>query len=225
MDCVNAQNPAEAWLSACSLLASKGKKVGNNVELDNLIVLINKPLMDNLKISQVYLQTVGQEYFDRVNQLMFSTKPLKWKTSYRSRLVAWNNEFDQLNEVISIMQKKPGSKTLTCIVNNPPKDLRRVHTIAASMPCLTAIDFRIRNNLLSMTAYFRSQDVFRIGYPDYINMGKFLKETHAHILSEGTFAKEKSVGLGEITFHIVSAFIRQKDMKVVKEIINLKLSS
>ncbi len=219
VDYINTQSPAEAWIKSCFLLASKGKRCGNNIEIENLIIEIRNPLLENRAICELYIQQVGEEYLKRVRQLMFSTKSLRWKTSYRSRLVSWNNDFDQLAEVLSRMKKKPKSKTLTCIVTNPQKDLRRVRAIPASMPCITAIDFRIRENLLNMTVYFRSQDVFRIGYPDYTNLSKFLEEIHGLLSSDREFCtKKKPVNIGKITCHIVSAFIRFDDLKLVQKI-------
>ena len=78
---------------------------------------------------------------------------------------------------------------------NPSIDYR------GHMPCIVALDFKIRNDKLLITGFFRSQDIGKKIYADILALGKIQSEV----------ASALSTTTGEIKIFISSAHIYEQD--------------
>ena len=77
------------------------------------------------------------------------------------------------------------------------------------VPCICSIDFKIRNNKLNTTAFFRSQDIGKKVYADMISLTKI-----ASLIADSVKAD-----VGFLVLHIASAHIYESDMKRVNSLV------
>ncbi|MCW3111489.1 MAG: Thymidylate synthase [Segetibacter sp.] len=87
-----------------------------------------------------------------------------WGYSYAQRLYSYNS-VNQIEYVIAKLIKDPLSKSTTISLLKSEQD--KAHT-----PCLTTLDFKIRNETLIINAIFRSQDVGQKMYGDALEILK-----------------------------------------------------
>ena len=86
-------------------------------------------------------------------------------------------------------------------------------------PCLSSLEFRLRNNKLHLTAMFRSQDVFKIGYMDYIALSDYSRKVIERIQEEDN-TKFSKLEVGSIASLTVTAFIYSDDFPLVRQMLN-----
>jgi thymidylate synthase len=74
------------------------------------------------------------------------------------------------------------------------------------MPCPIAGDFKFRQNRLDLNVFFRTHDVYRLGYPDFFFMRALQREILARVHSE---ARHRFTGAknGELNLFFSRAFI------------------
>jgi thymidylate synthase len=128
---------------------------------------------------------------------------MKFGWSYGERLFDYGG-VDQVRGVISKLKGKPETKAAVLTLLDPQQDSKSSH-----VPCITSLDFKVRNKRLVTYAIFRSQDVGKKTYADMIAIGKLQK------LISG------SVGVqpGRLTLFITSAHIYKADIPAVSSVI------
>ena len=119
---------------------------------------------------------------------------LDWGYSYGMRLFDYNGA-DQLQRVIDKLKKNKESKSATVDLMDPLKDGKHV-------PCICTIDFKIRDNKIQCSAFFRSQDVGKKIYADIISLGELMKQ-----VSQGA-----GYAVGTLHIFIASLHIYEKDV-------------
>lgn len=194
---IHAISPPDAWSLATSAIIKQGNKIGDIQEILNVIIEIqpdgklNRGFNKNFdeKFDDLFRKHFDDDRIDHASSVTF-IRPTKngiipnrrsyeylgkWFKTYWGRMVAWQNKFNQIENVISILEKGHNVKRCEIMVYEPLRDARSMY----SQPCLLAIDLKPRDGELHLTAIFRSQRVSKSGYADYLslyNLNKFLAQ-------------------------------------------------
>ena len=160
------------WLSLKSILL-------NGIEMQDdkgtilevvpfFIEMIHPPLID--KIINSYGDEMHLAFLDKNFNDISAME--EWGYSYAQRLYSFNNT-NQINECIEKLNNNPVSKsaTISLLLNYQDKKHK---------PCLTTLDFKIRNSNLIINAFFRSQDIGNKMYGDaleLLKLGKAMSRT------------------------------------------------
>jgi len=124
----------------------------------------------------------------------FNQEPVdNWGYSYSQRLFNYN-KINQIKMVIKQLKNNPLAKSAVITLTKPGFDSRHV-------PCLTTLDFKIRNRKLLLTCFARSQDIYKKMYADILCLAKIQKEV----------ADKLNTKIGALYLNIVSAHIYQGD--------------
>lgn len=124
------------------------------------IEMVHPPLTDKIIESfgdEKYLDFLSKNFNDLANIE-------EWGYSYAQRLYSLNN-INQINEIVEKLKKNQFSKsaTISLLLNEHDKKHK---------PCLTVLDFKIRESNLIINAFFRSQDIGKKMYGDAIELLK-----------------------------------------------------
>lgn len=223
MHLIKTNSPADAWIKTTRYILANGNKEGNLIELLNVCIEIDAFDFDK-EFDEQFRRIMGDDRIDYASKITFvrptnsmlnmplyaPVKP-KWSDSYFGRMINFRNSFNQLENVIKILQDGKNVKRCEMIIYDPITDARNMY----KQPCMLAIDIKPRNGDLFMTVFFRSQRVSKSGYADYFalcELGKFLAEqsnmklrqvcciaTSCHITTENQ-EKQKSMNLLKAIF-------------------------
>lgn len=155
----------EAWLLSLQAVIAQGGEINNGdetiLEIVPLCIEIIHPTVPD-KI----IDTYGDKYYLQFLSSNFSdvTPVLDWGYSYAQRLYSFNDA-NQIEGVIKKLSGDPFSKSVTITLLNNTQD--KTHT-----PCLTTLDFKIRDEVLIIHAMFRSQDIGKKMYGDALEILK-----------------------------------------------------
>ena len=135
------------------------------IEIVPLFIEIIHPSLPDKIIDRfgdkIYLDFLARNFGDK--------SPLKeWGYSYAQRLYSYNKR-DQVQEMIDKLNKNPFSKSATISLLKNEEDKKH-------KPCLTSLDFKIRNDSLIIHAMFRSQDIGKKMYGDAMELLKLGKK-------------------------------------------------
>ncbi len=119
---------------------------------------------------------------------------LDWGYSYGERFFNYSG-INQIESVIAKLRKNPESKSATISLMNPKEDQGHV-------PCICAVDFKLRGGKLRATAFFRSQDAGKKLYADMIALGRIM----------ALIAGKLAVGTGELGIFIASLHVYEEDI-------------
>jgi thymidylate synthase len=128
-----------------------------------------------------------------------------WEYSYGGRIYDFQG-VNQMSAMIQKLRKNPSSKSATISLMLPPQDNRHI-------PCLAALDFKVRNKKLITTAFFRSQDVGKKLYADALAL-KNIADKIAKAINKQT---------GEFVIFIKSAHFYLKDLNQLKDVLDHEL--
>jgi thymidylate synthase len=224
MTVIQATSPGDAWVKTSTHLLANGEKVGNLIEELNVMVEITEFKSDDWFDSH-FRQVMGDDRIDYAKSVTFvepskkkSTNPFftepdeldytfikdHWHDSYWGRMVAWQGNFNQAENVIKILKTGKAVKRCEMIIFDPSRDARNPY----SQPCMIAIDIKPRNGKLYLTSILRSNRVSKSGYADYtalVEMGKFL-------------AKQSDMELGQVSVLACSCHIGEMNDEKKKTI-------
>lgn len=198
----------EAWIQACKHILEKGKLIKDGEEdlkeSLNLLVTVKKSLQED-KILEKYADKEAIKWM-LSNFLEQKTVPeLKDALSYGTRLFNYKGK-NQVQWVIEKLKKKPESKAATITMLMPEDE--------AYIPCVSVLDFKIRNKKLMLSALCRAIDFGSKVYANLLALNKI----------QEIIAKELGIKIGELNFYSVSAHIYSKNFeeinKILKEIEN-----
>ncbi|GLQ49872.1 thymidylate synthase [Dyella flava] len=131
-----------------------------------------------------------------------------FRFSYGARIFC-ADEHAGLASLISILRRKPETKSATMSL------LRSGDHLGSHVPCITTIDFKLRNGRLDTHYFARSQDAFNKNYAD--NLAILAIARHA--------ARELDVGIGSLSGYIASAHIYETDADKAQELLDLEVVS
>lgn len=213
---IKAQNLSKAWLQAVKCILKNGMSIGElKKEIIDLIVEIKNPLQVDREIEDIVTKYIGSKWIKKGANSIFpeNTENIfasAWYKTYWSRLRRYRNRVDQLGTIINRLKEKPKSKQLFSITFDPLLDIQPRRPFNPSMPCLTALDFKFRDDKLCLFALFRSHDFGRKAYGNYIGLGRLLN-----------FVCEKTgFHLGKLVVYSRSAHVRSKEFKAISNIVS-----
>ena len=224
MTVIEAVSPGDAWVKVSKHLLANGVKVGNLFEELNVMTEITQFESDDWFDSH-FREIMGDDRIDYAKTVTFLQPEPKqapnaffqaeegleykfikdhWHDSYWGRMVSWQGNFNQVENVIKILKTGKAVKRCEMIIFDPSRDARNPY----SQPCMIAIDIKPRNGKIYLTSIIRSNRVSKSGYADYtalVEMGKFL-------------ARESDMELGKVSILACSCHIGEMNDEKKKTI-------
>lgn len=196
MKLISAPTIGHAWAEAYKLIMEEGHVMADGsmpiTEVMNLYVSV-----DDVQSSDKILDTLADPAMIdwMVNKNFGGPQPiLDWGYSYGMRLRNFAGT-NQIAESIKKLQKRPGSKASTIVLMDPAQDF------SGHMPCIVALDPKIRDGKLTLTGFFRSQDIGKKFYADILALAAIQKE----------IAEAAGVACGSVELLITSAHVVETD--------------
>jgi|SRR3989344_6571739 len=196
MRIIEQKTPGVAWKSAFLMIMKHGNNIKDGgktlKEVIDLFITVTEPNTTDI---------ILQKYSDKrmiswmVDKNFGGQKPvLNWGYSYGMRFRNFNG-VDQINKIVSKLSKNPESKSATICLIDPTTDF------LGHMPCIVALDFKVREDKLQITGFFRSQDVGKKMYADILALAKIQNEV----------ARLLNLPSGVVKIFISSAHIYEED--------------
>jgi len=200
---IKAKTIGEAWLMSCRHIMKYGKKQkDNNKNLKEVMFLqltIKKP-NQNDSIVEKYGDKQGIEWMHSNFLEQKNVPELKNALSYGTRLFNFKGK-NQINWVIEKLKKKPETKAATISMI--------MHDDEDYIPCVSVIDFKIRNNKLILTAMCRAIDFGKKVYANLLSLNKI----------QEIVSKEINMPVGELVMYNISAHIYEEDYDKIEKIL------
>ncbi|NHI92418.1 MAG: hypothetical protein EAX96_07930 [Candidatus Lokiarchaeota archaeon] len=187
----------DVWKKSKELILKNGKQIkdGSDVlsELLNLFLKITDPETSSEEriVEDQNLKTWMMQNFQDIKLI----PELHNSKSYAWRLYLYNGK-DQIKWIIDRLIKKPESKSATITTFLPFEDEKYV-------PCVSLLDFKIRENALILTTTCRSLD---FGMKALYNL-YCLSDILHHI------ASSLHINKMILQVHVISAHVYEKDVK------------
>lgn len=197
-----AETTGQAWIKAAQEVFDHGCLIKDGEvtlkESLNVFLTVERALEDD-PIIRTHADPMMVQWM-KDNFLKFEPV-LNWGYSYGQRFFNYQG-VNQIAAVIAKLKKNPESKSATVTLMDPKGD--QTH-----MPCIVAIDFKIRDGRLMTTSYFRSQDVGKKLYADVICIGEIAKQVADGVGTE----------VGSVNILISSLHAYEKDWEKVKKLL------
>lgn len=197
---IKTKYPGEAWLKAAQEVIKNGVIIKdgdqNLKEILNVFISVENPLGKDSVLEKYADPTMISWMKDN---FLKKVPVLDWGYSYGQRFFSYKG-VDQVSRVIEKLQSNPESKSAIISLMDPESDIRHV-------PCIVAIDFKIRGDKLITTCFFRSQDAGKKIYADIIAIGEISK----------LIAEKVGVNPGNVNLLVVSLHAYEKEWGKIKE--------
>lgn len=196
MKYITAPTIGYAWAKAYKLVMQEGHVMADGsvpiTEVMNLYISVADAQSSD-KILEALADPAMVDWM--VDKNFGNGKPIPdWGYSYGIRLRNFEG-VDQIAASIEKLRKRPGSKAVTISLINP------THDFVGHMPCIIALDPKIRDNQLTLTAFFRSQDIGKKFYADVLALAAIQRE----------IAEVLDVACGSIDLLITSAHVVESE--------------
>lgn len=192
MKYISAPTIGYVWMEAYKLIMREGHIMTDGTkeitEVMNLYLSV-----DNAQASDKILDDmVDPAMVDwMVHKNFGGTEPIDdWGYSYGMRFRDFNG-VNQIEEAVKKLKVRPGSKSATITLMDP------THDFVGHMPCIITLDPKIRDNKLTLTGFFRSQDIGKKFYADMMALAVIQKE----------IADKVGVEYGSVDLLITSAHV------------------
>ena len=201
MTTLEANSLGEAWIKAMCLIMNRGADI---MDEDQKLREIRNFYMSIASVDEN--DPILQKYADKKRiELMkdkYATCGLvgDYKVDYGSRVFD-NHGVNQLEWAIKRIINKPETKSATFSLHEPGEDM---------LPCLSLLDFKLRDGYLDMTSVYRSQNTFWSMPGNMLALYKMQCD-----VVQGVGCK-----IGKIELVVASAHIYHKDFKTVKSILS-----
>jgi len=189
------KNLYNLWLKSINLILNKGNTIEDDKE--NILEVLNLFLQtDNLELLSNHYEIWNNSSYSSISksQNMFD---------YNERVQNFNDT-NQIKKIIQRLQKARYSKAATVVTLFPEHDISKI-------PCLISIDFKIRNNQLNTTAFFRSQDVWKKQLNNFTLLVSLIQ-----LICTSVNTKP-----GNLSLLIASAHIYNSDLKNISKLIKI----
>jgi thymidylate synthase len=200
---IKAKTIGNAWLKSCKYIFVNGKPMKDeNKNLKEIMFLqltIKKP-SQNDPIIEKYGDKESIKWMLSNFLEQKKVPELKNAESYGTRLFNYKGK-NQINWVIDKLKKKPESKAATISMI--------MYDDENYIPCVSTLDFKIRNNKLILTAMCRAIDFGKKVYANLLSLNKI----------QEIVAKELNINAGELLMYNVSAHIYEEDYDKIKKIL------
>jgi thymidylate synthase len=205
MYCVQTKSIFEAWAQTVKICLMDGQRWhDDNVkiwETTGVAFSISNPRLDE---NMVRRHGSGAMIDAMIKNFTTHEPQFGFAFSYGSRIYEKDRNAG-LASLISILRKKPEAKSATMSL------LRSDDHLGKHVPCITTIDFKIRNGRLDTHYFARSQDAYKKNYAD--NLAILTVATQA--------AKELGVTVGSLSGYIASSHIYEADFAKAQELLDL----
>lgn len=187
----------EAWEEAFDYIMKNGSKIKDEeqelIELLHLNLIINEPNeLDPIAETQDnQMRDWMKENFSTVKKV----PELNNSWSYGWRLYEYQGK-NQIEWVINKLKKKPESKSATISMLIKPD-------VESYVPCVSLLDFKIRNKTLLLTVTCRSLDMGKKSIHNFCNLAKIAKDVASNL----------EIPHNKLYIHITSAHIYKDDWK------------
>lgn len=214
MNSVEGTNLSETWLSAVEFIVANGSRQGElSKEVLNLVSVIRKPVETSDRVDFLFRKHIGERWINKGADCIFpstsrSRRQIKWSKDYWGRLTEYRRKVNQLDFIVERLKSKPHSKQLSCVTFDPEIDIQPNRPFNPSMPCMIALDVKLRNGKINVFAVFRSHDFGRKAYGNFVGLGKLLN----------MFSSETDNEMGEVVCYSISAHIRSKEFESISNL-------
>lgn len=204
---VYSRSAGYAWFDAIDLVMEKGAPVNDGDTHLKEVIDFFIEVEDGQTYDEILNDYADPEMIDwMVNKNFGGDGPvLNWGYCYGMRLHNFNGT-DQIAEIVKKLQSNPEAKSATMTLMKPEDDF------TGHMPCIMALDVKIRDNKLNLTGFFRSQDIGKKFYADILALGSIQK-----VISE-----QLDITPGHIKIFISSAHIYETDFDKIEKIQSLR---
>lgn len=192
---IEAETPGILWQNAARKVYDEGSEVMDGQEhlkeLLNVMLICSKPMGNDAILDKL----ADKKMIEFMLGNFMKTEPvLDWGYSYGVRLFNYNG-VNQIEKIINKLKNNKESKSATIDLMDPLKDGKHV-------PCICTLDFKIRDNKVQCSAFFRSQDAGKKIYADIISLGAL-----TNMVAKGT-----NLEAGILHIFIASLHIYEKDV-------------
>lgn len=189
---IAAETMGLAWLKSLELIMKYGLEIHDGErklkEIRNLYVTIHDIREDDIMLQQ-YVDK------DRIKLMKekYSTCGLvgDYKIDYGSYIYN-NNGINQMEWLKNRIKNKPETKSATITLHRPGENM---------LACLSLLDYKLRNNLLDMTAVYRSQNIFSSQPGNLVALRRM----------QADLAIDLNVNIGEVELVVISAHVYEED--------------
>jgi len=200
-DIIEEETMARLWPAVLRHVWLFGKVVNNPrgrvKEVLLLTARILRPLKERFFIDYLLDADELEEY---VQESFLNPKKQVASYTYGSRLF----NYGKLEEVIDYLKNNPDTRRALATLWIPSEDVK-----SEDPPCLTLIQFFIRNNHLHLIAYWRSHDVYQAAPANWYGLSRLME----------IIASKLHTKIGVLTTMSASAHIYERDWKNVQKII------
>jgi thymidylate synthase len=200
---IKSNSIGKAWLLAVKQVFSSGAEVfDDDVKLKEVCPLVLE-ITNFASTDQILSTHANKEMIETLRHTFLKLDNSKLGWSYGKRIFDFYGT-NQLEEVVSKLEKKPETKGATITLIDPRVDFDSNH-----MPCVVSIDFKIRSGKLNCFCFFRSQDIFKKLPGDSLALFELMQLVTSKVKTD----------LGSLTLVIASAHIYESDFQKAKELI------
>ena len=212
---INAHSISDAWPQILKSVLIQGQTLNvvvdetprRTLEYSGIIVTnIDTPCNDMIPRGSKFDKSALNKYADQ-----FCCGDDKgFAYSYGNRLRNYHG-VDQIYDIINKLEKDPESRRAVAITWQPSIDLNVNH-----VPCMLLCDFKIRNDRLNLTAYFRSHDIYGAFPSNAYGLAKLMEK----VLDLDKNVPEQSVAacVGRLTIISNAAHIYEHDILSSRQI-------
>jgi len=187
----------EVWQEAFDFILQNGENIKDDneelIEFLHLFLIVNSPEKED-PMMQEQNESMKKWMCENFTQIM-RVPELNNSWSYGWRLFNFQGK-NQIDWVIEKLKKKPESKSATISM------LQRAGE-EPYIPCVSLLDFKIRNNQLWLTATCRSLDFGQKAIHNITNLAKLSRKV----------ANKLGIPQNRLFIHVNSAHIYKKDLK------------
>jgi ubiquinone/menaquinone biosynthesis C-methylase UbiE len=190
----------KAWLKALRLIIFSKNTILEDepfIEMRNLHISYTNAFEIE---SKNYINFFGQKYFEYINKVFSPGGDTETGRNYYD-LIYKQSGTNQIKAVIKELKRDPLSRSAIIVLATAEK---------IKKPCITEINFSIRNNFLNMSVIFKSSDFAKKFIPDMTELSKI----HKYISSS------LHVPRGEVAATIFVAQVYLQDIKLIQNQIN-----
>lgn len=205
---IKAGNPFDAWKLAVKNVMDNGLEVNDErgsktKEVANLMVEIADPLLVKREHHFWYgekLDRYVQQLQDPNEHGFIYTYGNRFRNHFRD---GTEGTIDQFDFIIKRLKSNKHSRRAIMVTFDPGLD----HFVD-EIPCIIAIDFKIRNYQLNATAFWRSNDMYGAYYANIMGIAGVMK----------TIAGQLAMDVGTLTTHAASAHIYETNFHEAEDV-------
>jgi thymidylate synthase len=197
---IQAASLGDAWIECMELILERGEKIADDnellLEVRNLYVAIESVSEGDLTIRS----NADSSRIDLMQRKYTSCDVVaNYKISYGKLLYDYDG-VNQLEWLIERLQRKRETKAATIALHPPGRE---------DLSCLSLIDCKLREDVVEMTAVYRSQNIFGSQPGNVIA----LDGVHRRV------AEELGVGKGVFNLVVLSAHIYERDVLAARDVL------